>query len=502
MKTFNVHILFILVLLIGVIHEIDAQHFPFPQHVNYATGHIKPTNYSQDQLDHEVKAFYDYWKINYVDPYCGNGRYFVKFAPQENVSEGLGYGMMIVAYMAGYDSEAKIIFDGMYHFYKDYPSQVNPRLMAWKQRNCASVEGPNSATDGDLDIAFSLLLAHAQWNSNGDIDYLAEAKHMINAIYEDDINHEVQSIKLGDWVNSSEPHRYYATRSSDLMTSHLRSFGQVEHHHKWKRIADTTYALIELMQNTFSPTTGLVPDFIVHINTDPEPAPPNYLERPQDGDYYYNACRFPWRVGTDFLLFGDDRAQAAVNKIITWLKTACNNDPNLISSGYKLDGTKLHDWNDVAFIGPFTIGAMLNEDHQDFLNILYDKLLSFGNPGDYYHSTIKMCNLLVISGNTWAPDSTLYYSGISQFNYSNQLFHITSSVVRDQLTIVKEISGTIANVNFTILNLSGNTVFSMSRSDQNRYTIDVSGIPPGIYCLTISIPGGHSFGSHKFIKIN
>ena len=35
-----------------------------------------------------------------------------------SVSEGHGYGMMLVAYMAGYDSEAQAIFDNLFRFYK------------------------------------------------------------------------------------------------------------------------------------------------------------------------------------------------------------------------------------------------------------------------------------------------------------------------------------------------------------------------------------------------
>ena len=455
MKTPKMICIVVVVLFISYCSVSMAQHFPFPQHVMYAEGHIKPDNYTQVQLDEEVKTFYDYWKANFVDPSCENGRYFVKFAELENVSEGLGYGMMIVAYLAGYDSDAKNIFDGMYHFYKDFPSQNNPKLMAWKQRNCQSVEGPNSATDGDLDIAFSLLLAHTQWGSNGAIDYLTEARNMIKAIHQDDLYLETQTIKLGDWVNSSNPNFYYATRSSDQMTSHLRSFGHAGDHLKWKRIADTCYSVIEHIQTGYSPNTGLVPDFIVHVNTNPQPAPPNFIEKSEDGDYYYNACRFPWRLGADFLLFGDDRARIAVNKILTWLKTACNNDPNQISSGYKLDGTKLHDWNDAAFIGPFTVGAMVSSEHQDFLNSLYDRLLSLGTAGGYYNCSIKMCNLIIISGNNWAPDSSSYFSAIDEYRMKRNLFSLRPTVAKDVIQLVMDKPDNITNTTLTIINTAG-----------------------------------------------
>ena len=75
------------------------------------------------------------------------------------------------------------MFDGLYLFFRDHPSQHDPDLMAWRQMgDCASSDDPNSASDGDLNIAFGLLLAHAQWGSGGTINYRAEALKVLAAI--------------------------------------------------------------------------------------------------------------------------------------------------------------------------------------------------------------------------------------------------------------------------------------------------------------------------------
>lgn len=51
--------------------------------------------------------------------------------------------------------------------------------MAWFQtKSCTSAEGADSASDGDLDIAYPLLLADKQWGSCGAIDYAAEAQQV------------------------------------------------------------------------------------------------------------------------------------------------------------------------------------------------------------------------------------------------------------------------------------------------------------------------------------
>ncbi len=97
---------------------------PFPQHISYTGTHIKPNNYSQTELDNHVTSFYDEWKTEYLKNDCGNSNEYYVFSGNgaKNVSEAQGYGMMITAFMAGYDSSAKLYFDGLYNFYQAHPS--------------------------------------------------------------------------------------------------------------------------------------------------------------------------------------------------------------------------------------------------------------------------------------------------------------------------------------------------------------------------------------------
>ena len=93
----------------------------------------------------ETLDFYDYWKDKYVvqNPYTSETQYYVFYGDQTyaqagyevpvTVSEAHGYGMLIAASMAEYDSEAKEIFDGMYNYYKAHLSEIGPNLMAWQQ---------------------------------------------------------------------------------------------------------------------------------------------------------------------------------------------------------------------------------------------------------------------------------------------------------------------------------------------------------------------------------
>lgn len=138
---------------------IQKANYPFPQHTVYATGSIKPNNYTQSQLDNQVKNFYDKWKERYIVQGCVTNQYYIWYndlgydGNNICVSEGQGYGMVITAIMAGYDANAKKYFDGLYRWYKAHPSNINPVLMNWRQKkqNCAS-NGNDAATDGDEDI--------------------------------------------------------------------------------------------------------------------------------------------------------------------------------------------------------------------------------------------------------------------------------------------------------------------------------------------------------------
>lgn len=380
--------------------------FPFPNHANYAGDYIQPTNYDQKTQDFHLKSFYTNWKDLYLKNDCNSDQYYVYSGEDAmTISEAHGYGMMITCMMAGYDQMSKTYFDGMYRYFKAHPSNINSHLMDWQQLTCNdnNSEDDDAASDGDIDIAFALLMADKQWGSDGDINYRQEALTTINAIMQEEINHETWSVKLGDWSDSSEPNYYYGTRSSDFITSHFKSFALATGDANWNLVVDQCYEITDMIQNSESATTGLMPDFILHTNTTPTAAGANYLEDQYDGKYYYNACRFPWRIGTDYLVNNDNRAKNAVLKINAWLRETTGGNPELISNGYQLDGSPIYDWNDATFLGPFAVGAMADTDHQEWLNALYAQLINENDlsDGDYFSNTIKLLSLFVISGNYW-----------------------------------------------------------------------------------------------------
>lgn len=403
----------LLFLIIGslLMQQLSAQPVtrPFPQHTTYCKGSIKPSQYNQHTLDQQVLQFYHEWKQKYVRKGCGPGEYYVWFGNNTSgkicVSEGQGYGMMIMCYMAGADADAQHIYNGMFRYYRAHASRYSPYLMAWAQTTgCKNTDG-SSATDGDLDIAYSLLLANKQWGSHGSINYIKEARLILKAIEQKEINPVAFNVMLSSEA-ASDSDDYFDMRSSDFMPNHFRAFYNADHNPLWKKAIDRNYQLFIKMQEEFSPDAGLLPDFIIHTNRHPHPAKPHYLESPFDGCYYYNACRVPWRLSTDYLLNGDPRAHQILQKINAWVRETTQNNPDNLSAGYTLAGNDLksHYFEALSFICPFAVSASIDSKNQRWLNSVWDYSLRFKlKDFDYYDNTIKLINMIIISGNSWQP---------------------------------------------------------------------------------------------------
>jgi endo-1,4-beta-D-glucanase Y len=373
----------------------------FPQHTTYTAGTIKPNNVTQASMDSTVGSKWTAWKNAYLKP-AGTGQYYVKFDSAGNtVSEAHGYGMLLTAIMEGYDANAKTYFDGLYNYYKAHPSVNNQYLMAWKQNSSfQNVEGADSATDGDMDIAYALLLADKQWGSAGAINYLQAANNIINAIMQSDVNQTLWNLRLGDWATGSDANN---TRPSDFMIQHMKAYQAATGDTKWTNLATGTYSIINTLFANNSPNTGLLPDFVIN-SSGWKPAPPNFLEGPNDGNYNYNSCRTPWRITTDYLITGDTRALSQLRKMNSWIKTKTGGAPANVDAGYTLAGTSTDSNPDNCFTIPFGVSAMVDSANQAWLNAIWSHATAAGTE-NYYNDSIKVLSMIVMSGNWWDPNS-------------------------------------------------------------------------------------------------
>jgi endo-1,4-beta-D-glucanase Y len=392
-----------------------------PAPLPYTAGTIRPNHLGEETLARQRLDFYHQWKALYVVQACGAGRYFVKVDADKKqvgggaakgsvtVSEAHGYGMLISVLMADEDSEARTVFDGMVRYFHDHPASSSPGLLAWNQvEGCQNaggdIQGGRSATDGDLDIAYALLLAHSKWGSDGEINYKAEADNVLQAIMTYEVHPGGKHLLVGDWAGMGDDRSYeYTTRTSDFMLSHLNAFARASGDARWSAVQDRSYAIVDQLQHNFSAQTGLVPDFVAGLDGDLAPAAPRFLEGDNDGNYSWNASRFPWRVALDYLLYGDSRARDAMRPLTAWARGATGGDPARFAAGYAMDGTVTEqDYDALPFVSALGVSAMLDAGNQQWLNRIWDDVQARKlQDGDYYGNTLKLLGMITMSGR-WA----------------------------------------------------------------------------------------------------
>ncbi len=375
---------------------------PFPTHVTYRAG-VMPSA-TQSTRDALVEKNYDAWKKTYLVHGCASNEYYVSTkgdddAPHNGtVSEAQGYGMNIVPLMAGYDSAAQTEFNGLWQLVKDHEDPDG--LMEWQLdgSTCKYTDNgtPDAATDGDLDIGYGLVLADRQWGG-----YTTDAKAWLASVYAHDVAPDGHLKCEDDGPNTD-------TRPSDMMLDHLRAFAAYDTAHDWNKVITRTEAVISSFTANYSPSAGLLSDFVVGANATPRPAPADYQEDQPDNIVGYNSLRVPWHLGTDALVNGSGTAAvayAAAGKESACLKSLSGGNPAKVQPHIKLNcanggvsgDTRAEEAGDAA--GPAAMAA----GDQAWTDAIWKQLSS--NPfGDaYYGETIKMIVSVVMSGDYWNP---------------------------------------------------------------------------------------------------
>ncbi|MFD1931814.1 glycosyl hydrolase family 8 [Nonomuraea mangrovi] len=359
-----------------------ARGVPFGSHrVAYAKGTLRPTG-DRRTLDERVRAFYEEWKAAFVTAKCGSLQVISPDADHPYVGEAQGYGLVIAATMGD-----RPLFDGVLRYVEAHPSVNDPDLLAAEQdRTCTSVNGSDSATDGDLDVAYGLLMADRQWGG----DYRAKAVKRIAAIKASEVNPDTRLMKLGDWATSDDP-LSKVSRTSDWMLDHFRAFEKVDP--EWR-------AIREAHQKAIAAFPGLLPDFV----KDGRAVKGEVLESEHDGDYSWNALRDPWRIGADAVTSGDPASTEAARRLSRWVSGRTGGDPEKIAAGYRLDGTPIEEGPEPAFVAPFAVAALTDPSAQPWLDALW-RSMTAAKPGreDYFAATVRLQSMITVTGNHWVP---------------------------------------------------------------------------------------------------
>lgn len=124
----------------------------------------------------------------------------------------------------------------------------------------------------------------------------------------------------------------------------------------------------------------------------------------RDGQFSWNALRFPWRLSLDFLETGEPRASGHLISINRWIRKSSHDDPKRISTTYRLDGSTPDDQTtgSAAFIAMFASAAVAGSGDpagdQQWIDALWSALTAIPIADeDYYGNTLKLMVLMELS---------------------------------------------------------------------------------------------------------
>ncbi len=343
--------------------------YPFPQMVKYPHG-VQSAN-----VDYEfVASWYENWKSRYLKD-C-NGAILPSTDNSSTAKvEAEGFGMLAAAYMAD-----KATVDGLYAFYQSKVQASSCGLMAWLS-NCGGIQDGGAATDGDIDVASGLIVAHWQWPDDG---YDEKARGVIGNLSRVlvDCSGNLKAVRPGcGWGGCDE------TDISYYSPAFFRYFAQISGDDVWNKLADDTHTIRD---NAANASTGLVPDW--------QSVEGRAGAGSRVGDYGFDAIRTPFKQALDYLWNGNEPARAWCEKITTW---ASGVGAGNVVDGYRLDGSPIGRNHNLAVIGSLAVCASANT--QEVVDAFVAE--SARQRDDFWYSGyLGNLYLLAMSGNMWNRD--------------------------------------------------------------------------------------------------
>jgi len=296
-----------------------------------------------------LRELWETYKREYIEP--GTFRTLDKQQTNITTSEGQSYTMLRAVWM-----DDKETFDRSWKWTKDN-IQRDDSLMSWKfgllpdgsygiQTN---VNGQNTASDADQDIALSLLMAYNRWNED---DYYYDALPIIDNIWKKQVV-EVQGKPL---LAANDIERLAAdsiiVNPSYFAPYAYKVFAKVDADktHRWTALADNSYDLIAASSSANldkSSSTGLPPNWFKIAKASGELSVANSTDL--NTDYSYDAMRVPFRLAMDWSWFKDDRAKTQLSKF-SFLQDQWS-EKRKLNAEYTHDGTVKGDYESPAVYG-------------------------------------------------------------------------------------------------------------------------------------------------------
>jgi endo-1,4-beta-D-glucanase Y len=308
-------------------------------------------------------------------------------------SEGIGYGMILAAYFGD-----QPLFDGLWRYEQIHLDDNG--LMNWDigPDGVTSSGGQGAATDGDVDMAWALVMADRQWGGQGTLakSYLEYAKELIGLIWEHEVDHKRgEMLMAGDKWGDVD-----VTNPSYFAPAYFRVFGKVTGQiDNWNKVIDANYTILAKSLNATSgnASNGLAPAWCDSSGKPVEAfaGAPTHFQN--------DATRVPFRVGQDYCYFGEPRAKQYLALISAFYSGV--GVPNIVD-GYALNGTPRPEravggLQAASFVGPAGVAGMSDAAFQPLVDQAYAALATQGLTAGtiYYQKSWTALSLLMLTGN-------------------------------------------------------------------------------------------------------
>lgn len=221
--------------------------------------------YGQAEIDAKLKEVFDgvFCGPDKVYFEVGDSMAYISDIKNNDVrTEGMSYGLMIAVQF-----DRKDIFDRLWRWGKKYMQHQNGPLkgyFAWSCRTDGTCNAQGPASDGELYYVTSLIFASNRWGNDTGIDYLAEARNILDcSMQKAGMDRVAPFINLEQKLITFTPDPW-GERFTDS-SYHLPAFYEV-----WARWADDGRAGFwrecarrsrEYLHRSIHPETGLNPDY-------------------------------------------------------------------------------------------------------------------------------------------------------------------------------------------------------------------------------------------------
>ncbi len=381
---------FLFTLAVAVSCGFAAVNYPYPQEKAYAYGTYVPG------ISDKVKSRFDAFMSKYYEESGNLAR--IKFDQEAyTVSEGIGYGMIMMVYFSNNETSYQSQFDKLWAYYNNWLNSNG--LMHWQIQGFSNVVQQNAATDAEFDVAFALIMAYYQF---GDEKYKTAASNLIAKIRTSEMESNGLH-KPGDMWNDYKNPSYVSPAA-------FEQFKNFDDASFWSNAISVNYSLLKKNQNS---TTGL-PSGWSDANGTPVQGNAQYIA------YDYDAPRAPWRWAWSYAWYGHNDAATLLSKLAPWVSNRGSASRLKVPMNLN-DGSDYGEaWSNATAVGPLTCAMLYSSSYASKLSSYSSALLTKGSES-YFNDALQVLSGLLLSGNmqNFAAMNSPASSSSSEPNSSN-----------------------------------------------------------------------------------